>query len=79
MSASSQHMIGSTHIEPECPEIVIHIGDLENDDLALINRVTQALATGGHLLMADAFAAVAVTTQTWDELMLLVRCTVSVN
>lgn len=67
-----------TDIEPEYPEIQVFVSDIPDDDLEIINRVAQALIDGGHLEVAQAFTAVAVTTETMPALMTLARCLVTV-
>lgn len=66
-------------IEPEYPDVVVrlehHVG---RDDLAVIAAVVDALDKAGHPLVAEAFPLAADKCRTWDDLMLLARCTVTV-
>jgi hypothetical protein len=75
---TEQRLAGTDDIVPEFPDVQVYLADVADDDLELIYKVTQALADGGHLLAARAFAQVACTTETMADLMLLVRVTVSV-
>lgn len=70
-------MSTETDIEPEYPDTQVYLGDNPND-LVVIERVVAELRRTGHPMIADAFALAARDTLTMSELMLLVRCTVSV-
>ncbi len=70
-------------IEPEYPDVVVDLtgltgGHLVDTDLAVIAAVSEALDKAGHPLVADAFPLAAAGCHTWDDLMLLIRCTVTV-
>lgn len=65
-------------IEPEYPDVQVYLDHLGQDDLAVIAAVTDALDRAGHPLVADAFPLAADGCHTWDALMRLIRCTVTV-
>lgn len=65
-------------IEPEYPDVQVFLDPLGEDDLAVITAVVDALDRAGHRLMAEAFSMAALGCPTWDDLMLLIRCTVTV-
>jgi hypothetical protein len=65
-------------ITPQRPDVVVHLAEGRQDDLALIARVGMALDRAGYTATADAFAALANEAETSDDLDLLIRCTVTV-
>jgi hypothetical protein len=65
-------------VEPQRPDVVVHLAEGPQDDLALTARVVEALERAGHGPTADAFASIAEECATTDDLQLLVRCTVTV-
>jgi hypothetical protein len=65
-------------ITPQRPDVVVHLAEGRQDDLALIARVGMALDRAGYTSTADAFAALANEAETSDDLDLLIRCTVTV-
>jgi hypothetical protein len=75
-------MSATVDIEPEYPGVVVDLASLTggrvDNDLAVIAAVSEALDRAGHPLVADAFPLAAAGCRTWDDLMLLIRCTVTV-
>lgn len=65
-------------IAPQRPDVVLHLAEGPQDDLALIARVTAALEKAGYGPTADAFASLAEQYASSEDLQLLIRCTVTV-
>ena len=64
-------------IEPEYPDVQVYL-DNQPDALAVVETVTDALDRAGHPLIAEAFSQAAMACESDAELMLLIRCLVTV-
>jgi hypothetical protein len=65
--------------EPLRPDVEIHLATAPSDNLALTAHVVAALERAGYGATANAFASIAQEDcQTTDDLMLAIRCTVTV-
>lgn len=65
-------------ITPQRPDVVLHLAEGPQDDLALTGRVVEALERAGYDATADAFASIAAECATTDDLLLAISCTVTV-
>lgn len=65
-------------IQPQRPDVVLHLAEGPQDDLALTTRVVEALERAGHGATADAFASIAEECATTEDLLLAISCTVTV-
>ncbi len=67
-----------TDITPLIPPVTINLEEGAQDDLSLITRVAGELRRANFTAAAEAFEAVAMECETTEDLLLLIRSTVTV-